>query len=141
MTKVFTILHIRDGAIANKSEIRKLFDALQDGKYIVEINQHNKRSNPQNRYYWGLVIPMIKKGIEDMGTELTSEETHEFLKAKFNYSELINEDTGQVELIPRSTTILNKLQFSEYVEKIQRFSSEFLNVIIPDPGVQLKAEL
>lgn len=141
MTKVSTIIHIRDGAIVNSALIRKLFNALQDGKYIVEINSANKRSNPQNRYYWGLVIPLIKKGIEDMGTELTAEETHEFLKAKFNYTELVNEETGQTEFIPRSTTALNKLQFSEYVEKIQRFAAEFLNVEVPDPGVQLKAEL
>lgn len=140
MTKVFTILHIRNGEITNPEALEKLYAALKskDGKYILEGSAHNKRSNPQNRYYWGLVVPIVKKGIEDMGTELTSEETHEFLKSKFNYSELVNESTGQVEQIPRSTTALNKLKFSEYVEKIQRFASEFLNIVIPDPGTQVE---
>lgn len=141
MAKLWTILHFKDGEVANKKAIRDLFAQLKDGKYLIEINQHNKRSNPQNRYYWGLVIPMIKTGIKDMGTDLTSEETHEFLKAKFNSSELINEETGQCEMIPRSTTILTKLAFSEYVENIQQFASEFLNIVIPDPGEQMTIDV
>lgn len=138
MIRASVILHIRNGEIANKSAVKKLFDQLQDGKYIIEINKHNKRSNPQNRYYWGLVVPMIKTGIKDMGTDLTIEETHEFLKAKFNCSELRNEETGEVEMIPRSTTILTKLAFSEYIQNIQMFASEFLNIVIPDPGQQVE---
>lgn len=141
MSKMFTILHIRNGEIVNKSAIRNLFDQLHDGKFLVEISKHNKRSNQQNRYYFGLVVPLVKNGIKDMGTELTTEETHEFLKAKFNYSELVNTETGQVELIPRSTTILTKLAFSEYIQHIQQFAAEFLNIVIPDPGVQLEAEM
>lgn len=140
MSKSFCIIHIRDGQVVNMTTVKKLFDQLKEGKWMLEISNHNKRSNPQNRYYWGLVIPLVRKGIEDMGTELTSEETHEFLKAKFNVSELVNEDTGQVELLPRSTTILTKEKFSGYVEKIQRFASEFLNIEIPDPGVQLTVD-
>lgn len=138
MSKMFTILHIRNGEIVNKSDVKKLFDQLHDGKFLIEISKHNKRSNPQNRYYWGLVIPLVKNGIKEMGTELTSEETHEFLKAKFNTSELVNEATGQTEYLPRSTTILTKLAFSEYIQKIQQFAAEFLNIFIPDPGEQVE---
>lgn len=138
MKKVWTIIHLKDGDIVNKKAIRDLFAALKDGKYLIEINDHNKRSNPQNRFYFGLVIPMVKQGIKDMGTELTSEETHEFLKSKFNYSELVNDQTGQVELIPRSTTGLNKNDFSEYIQDIQQFATEFLNIVIPDPGQQVE---
>lgn len=137
MSKMFTILHIRNGEIVNQSDVKKLFDQLHDGKFLIEISKHNKRSNPQNRYYFGLVVPMVKNGIKDLGTELTTEETHDFLKGKFNFSELINEATGQTEYIPRSTTILTKLAFAEYIEKIQIFASEFLGIVIPDPNTQM----
>lgn len=141
MSKAWAILKKENGEIANKKIVRALFDSLKDGRHLIEISGADKRSNPQNRYYWGLVIPIIQKGIKDMGTELTKEETHEFLKARFNASDLINESTGEAISIPISTTRLNKEQFGEYIFKIQKFAAEFLSLEVPDPGVQLKAEL
>jgi hypothetical protein len=138
MAKVWTILKKENGEIANKKAIRLLFDQLKDGKYTVEVNDSNQRSSPQNRYYWGLMIPMVQKGIKDLGTDLSKEETHEFLKARFNYSELVNENTGEVMQVPFSTTRLNKAEFGEYISKIQQFAAEFLNVVIPDPGQVLE---
>jgi hypothetical protein len=140
MPKHSTIVQIEDSKIANKEEVRALFSDLKDGRYLVELTTANKRTNPQNRYYWGLVIPMIQKGIEDMGTELTKEETHEMLKAKFNYSELVNTSTGECELIPRTTSTLTTVQFMGYLEKIQRFAAEFLGLVIPDPGQQVEID-
>lgn len=140
MSKKWTLLHKQHGAIANPKQIAQLFNSLHDGKYLVEINAYDKRSDSQNRYYFGLVVPLIQKGIEDLGTELTKEETHEFLKARFNTNDIVNHETGEAINIPLSTTRLNKEQFSEYIEKIQRFAAEFLNIEIPDPGVQTAFE-
>lgn len=136
MKKDFCILEVKNGAIVNRTQLVKLIHGLKDGRYQVEFSSLSKRSLPQNKFYWALVIPMIQQGIEDLGTELTKEETHEFLKSKFNSEELVNTETGEVLSIPRSTTVLTKEQFSNYIEKIQRFASEFLNIVIPDPGVQ-----
>lgn len=141
MTKNFCILRIRDGKIENPEQVRKLFDQVKDGKWLVEISQHNKRSDQQNRYYFGIVVPLVQNGIRDLGTELTKEETHEFLKAKFNYSEVSNKDTGEYIQVPRSTTLLNKEAFSDYIAKIQQFAAEFLGIVIPDPGQQLEIEV
>ena len=140
MSKNWCIIHIRNGKVENPTQVKKLFDQLRDGKWIIEIEKPDKRSTQQNRYYWGLVVPLIKNRILDLGTELTSDETHEFLKGKFNTMELVNGD-GVVENVPRSTTILNKEAFSEYIAKIQQFAAEFLNVVIPDPGQQLEIEV
>lgn len=136
MTKNWTILKIRDGKPVNGGNVRKLFDQLKDGDYNIDITRLDKRSNPQNRYYFGLVVPMIQSGIEHLGTELTKGETHEFLKSRFNVQEVTNTDTGEMVSIPKSTTRLSKEQFSEYIGKIQQFAAEFLNIVIPDPGVQ-----
>lgn len=138
MSKAWAILKKENGEIANKKIVRALFDSLKDGRHLIEISGADKRSNPQNRYYWGLVIPIIQKGIKDMGTELTKEETHEWLKSKFNLSDLINPTTGECISIPLSTTRLNKEGFSEYISKIQQFASEFLNIYVPDPNEQMK---
>jgi len=141
MSKMWCLLHIKNGEVQNKSQVKRVFDQLRDGKWLIEIGQANKRSEQQNRYYWGLVIPLVQNGIKDLGTELTKEETHNFLKSKFNYTEIINKETGEYIQVPRSTTILNKEAFSEYIAKIQQFSAEFLNVVIPDPGQQMELEV
>lgn len=138
MKRDFVIVRIIDGGIDNIKGIVNLFVGVPDGKYIVERSRYNKRSNQQNRYYFGLVIPLVKKGIADLGTELTTEETHEFLKARFNYTELVNEDTAEVLQLPRSTAALSKVEFMEYIERIQVFASQFLNIVIPDPGQQME---
>lgn len=140
MTKNWCLLHIRNGEIENKSQVKKLFDQLHDGKWLIEIAQANKRSDQHNRYYFGLVVPLVQNGIRDLGTELTKEETHEWLKGKFNFTEVMNQD-GIVEQVPRSTTILNKEKFSEYIAKIQQFAAEFLNIVIPDPGQQMMIDV
>lgn len=137
MSKRFTILRIKNGEVENKGAIRKLFQELKDGKWLLEIAQYNKRSDPQNRYYFGIVIPLVREGIKHLGHQLTKEETHDFLKSRFHSQEIVNEDTGEVIHIPRSTTIMNKEAFSNYIAEIQRFAAEFLNVVIPDPGQQM----
>lgn len=124
------ISEVVDGRIKKKLDV-------PDGKYVIELSAPNKRSNPQNRYYWGLVVPLVQMGIKELGTEITKEECHELLKARFNTEELVNTETGECIKLPRSTTNLNKEQFSDYISKIQQFASEFLNVVIPDPSTQL----
>lgn len=136
MKKHFCIVTLESGKITTMTPFVKMLWELKDGKYIIEIAAHNKRSNPQNRYYWGLVVPLIQQGIKDLGTEITKEECHEFLKARFNSQELVNTETAECVNIPRSTTALNKEQFSEYIEKIQIFAAEFLSIEIPSPGMQ-----
>lgn len=130
MPKTLVISSIENGRLAKKVDV-------PDGKYKIEISALNQRSNQQNRYYFGLVIPLIQQGIKHLGTNITKDECHEFLKSKFNAQELVNEETGEFIQIPRSTTALNKEQFGEYISKIQQFASEFLNVVIPDPSTQM----
>lgn len=127
--RIRAIVHIENGIVKTKIE-------LPDGKYVADIITTDTRSNQQNRYYHGLVIPVLQHGFKEMGTEVSKQEVHEFLKAKFNYKELINRDTGEYEHIPTSTTRMNKGEFKEFIEKIQRFAAEFLNIEIPDPNTQ-----
>lgn len=135
--KLTAIIQVEDGKIKNRKAAIDLFAGLKDGKYLLEINNHDKRTSPQNRYYFGLVIPIVQQGIKDLGHDLTKDETHEFLKSKFNLIEVVNKNTGEYELIPQSTTRLNKEEFGDYIRKIQLFAADFLGLVIPDPGTQL----
>lgn len=136
MKKDFVISVIKDGQLTNPAPLRKLFTGLKDGRYEVSVKRLNRRSLPQNAYYWAVAVPLIQQGIEDLGTELTKEETHEFLKSRFNFVELASKE-GEYLQVPKSTTGLTKTEFAEYIAKIQQFAVEFLGIVIPDPGSQL----
>jgi len=83
------------------------------------------RSLPQNRYYWGVVIPYI---CEETGMD--KDKIHFALKEKF----LARRDKATGLKIVKSTTELTIEQFRLYLDLIQRWAAEFLSVTIPDPN-------
>jgi hypothetical protein len=131
------IFHIRDGEVVNKYTVKRAFE-LQDGSYELKIFKKSKRSLSQNAYYWGAVVKMVQEGLKDMGHDVTMDETHDFLKARFNSMEVINFETGEVLTIPKSTAQLNKEAFGIYIDNIQRFASEYLGIVIPSANEQMK---
>lgn len=111
---------------------------ISDGRYCVKIEKKNRRSLPQNAYYHSVIVPEIKRGMYEIGyDEISTTEVHEFIKARFLQKEVINKKTGEVLLVPGSTAKLTTIEFNEFIEKCQRFASEFLSVVIPDPNQQV----
>lgn len=73
-----------------------------------------KRTLQQNRYYWGVYLPLIAKetGEHDL------EALHKLFAGKF-LSDGIKEVLGQKVRMTRSTTSLSKSDFSEYIMNIE----------------------
>lgn len=115
-----------------------LFNHLRGKDIDIVIKRAKKyRSGNQNRYYWGVVIPVIQQGLFDtQGECLTAEEVHEFCKSNFNYKEIVNEGTGEVVRMPMKTADLSTIDFELYLDMIRTFSDEFFGVIIPLPNEQ-----
>ena len=99
----------------------------------------SKRSTRQNSYYHGIVVQMVMMGLREIGYCLSHDETHFFLKQKFNPVQVPNKDGVAIEL-PGTTTQLNKVEFSEYIERIAQFAAEYLNVVIPPANADLKMQ-
>lgn len=64
-----TMVHIKNGEISNKSQIRRLFSELKDGPYLLTLKSKRRRSLRQNRYWWGVVVPLVFAGLRDIGWE------------------------------------------------------------------------
>jgi len=123
-------------AFLGKTPITPAFFDLQkrldpNKEYILEIRENkSKRSNPQNRYLWGVVYPIIgnKLGYD-------TETVHEVFKQKFGVKvELRNNIT-----IPKSTTKYTTIEFNEYIDNICKFALEFLKLEIPQPNETIEA--
>ena len=95
----------------------------------VEIEfrkRRTKRSDRQNRYWWGVVIPLIA---EHCG--YSHDEMHEALKAKF----LGTEDMSRGLLRIGSTAKLDTQAFAELTDRVVLWAAGDLGVIIPPPEV------
>lgn len=124
--------------IQNKQRLQEWAKMNPGKQLMVRIDKRgSRRSSPQNRYYWGVVVAEVKLGFLNIGYEMTADETHFFLKEKFNPITVENKDGVSID-VPGSTTQMTKSQFSEYIEKIARFAAEFLGVTIPAANESLE---
>ena len=93
-------------------------------KVMVTIGIPTKqRSNPQNSYLWAVPYRMIA---DETGNDVDS--IHHYMAGMF----LSKKTSCPIDKV-RSTTKLTTVEFSEYIEKIIRWSAEFLSMYIPLP--------
>lgn len=108
--------------------------------YFIDVTikrKYKRRSIPENRYYFGVVIQIWKDLIyEEWGETWSSIQTHEFLKSHCNFKEMPNIANGEIIKIPLSTADLKTIEFEEYLEKCRRLAFDFFNVQIPLPNEQ-----
>ena len=133
-------INIEHGQIVQKSLIRKRFDELAEGSYKISIVPGKRRSNKENRYYWGVVVPLVFDGLKGMGFEkiINKEDAHLVCKSLFLK---VEETQGNVKIEKaNSTSKLSTAEFEDYLQYITVWAFDYLNVIIPAPGQQLDIE-
>lgn len=111
-----------------------------EGKEIeIEVKEKKSdRSQEQNAYYWGVVVPIVQAGLIDAGFEREifrrKEAVHELLKGLFcPLVQIVELNIDSITTLEPTTTNLNTKQMLEYFDDIKRWASEFLGVFIPDP--------
>lgn len=109
----------------NLPKYRAYLSAFKEEARIELIlrKQAKKRTDPQNRYYWGVVVPMLS---EHFG--YTKEEMHEALKWQFLKKPEANPPTVG------STRKLSTEEFNNYIESIQVWAASEYSIVIPDPN-------
>lgn len=144
MKKISIISDVNNGNLKrNRGEITNDLKSFEGKTIKLTIEKFaNKRSNNQNSYYWFVVIPILKDAIlNEWGEVWSKEKTHEFCKMQFNYFEKINEETGEIVRVPKSTTENTTTTQEEYHLEIRKFTKEWFNVEIPLPNEHLNLEL
>ena len=100
-----------------------------------------KRSNPQNRYYRGVVCELIGDALKETGwdpAECTNDAVHAMLKMRFLKEDRPLGKDGEFITVVKSTTELDREEFGAYIEHCICFAAEYLNVVIPEPGQQME---
>ena len=132
---------VLNGKIVNNKG--KISNAIKhfEGKEIEIIVKRRKklRTNPQNSYYFGVIIPLTINAISNEWGEIwDASKTHDFYKTMFLYEEVAHNDTGKIIKIPMSSTDNSTIQQESYHLKCIEFLKEWFNVYVPLPNEHLK---
>ena len=127
----------------NRTLIIDTINSFEGKEILITFEKpKNKRSNQQNNYLWAVLYPITQQAIKNEWGEVWNiEKVHEFYKIQFNVIEKVNEDTGQIIKLPKSTTENTTTQQEEYHLQIREFLQEWFNIIAPLPNENLTLEL
>jgi len=127
----------------NRTLIKNAIESFEGKDIIITFDKpKNKRSNSQNSYLWAVLYPITQNAIKNEWGEIWNiEKVHEFYKIQFNVIEKVNEETGQIIKLPKSTTENTTTQQEEYHLQIREFLQEWFNINAPLPNENLILEL
>jgi hypothetical protein len=106
---------------------KQVLDNLPDDHYTIE-KKKRKATNPQKKYFFGVVFAKISKYLEAHGKYHSPEDLYESYKAKgyFGYCEILDEP------VPQGLSKASTMQTSAAKERLQAEWAE-RGLIIPDP--------
>ena len=122
----------------NRNLVLNAIKSFNDKDVVITFSKPKKsRSNNQNNFYWGVVLPLIQKGLLDATGELRSNDNIHYnilLPLFAPTNEIINIDTGECIVERLTSSDLTTTQFCEYILEIQKWAAEFLGIDIPSPN-------
>jgi len=138
------ISEVKNGSLTRNRNLIKNAIATFEGKQVViKIEKFKKkRSTQQNRFYYGIILPIVQNCLKEAGHIITNDSTHDLIKLKFLKETLfVNEETGEVIERIKSTTELSTSQFMDLLAEINNFTFEYFGVSLPSPNDDLTLKL
>jgi hypothetical protein len=135
---------VKNGTLTrNTNLIKDAIQTFEGMQIVIKIEKaKKKRSTQQNRFYYGVIIPIVQNCLKEAGHILTNESTHDLIKLKFLKEALfVNEETGEVIERIKSTTELSTSQFMDLLAEINNFTFEYFGVTLPSPNDDLTLNL
>lgn len=127
-----------DIVLRDKIRVKKLLSKISDKDLSINISIYKKnRSNRQNRYLWGVIVPIVKNFIlETDGKVLSKDETYYYI-----HSEVLGNRPSIVNIMGKDVICMggkrfsemNTSEFNESVEMIIQYFS-ILDCEIPYPN-------
>jgi len=134
----FVIQNRKVHYIRQKEFLKNVYSEFKEGDRgkVVFEQLYKKRSDQQNKYYWGGILPILLAEINEQGNNMNTDELHELLKDKFCPKREIHNADGEVINAPGSTAVLTTTEMCEYVEEVRKWAAEFWGCNIPDANEQ-----
>lgn len=106
---------------------------LYAGKHcIIHIYEFEQdKTLPQLGYYWGIVLPEITTGINELGAQWTEDQTHTYLKSELGFNDVYYDPiTGEEKYNVRSLSDYSIDEMSMYIDSCITWAKDFLAVSV-----------
>ena len=113
--------------LSDEKKYQQWLSQLEGECELIIKKRERLRSSNQNKYWHGVVLPLIA---EEMC--LYPDETKEFLKRRFLSTEIKVKE--KIYDIVKRTSSLSTIEFNEFVKRCQMFGAKELGLNIPDPN-------
>lgn len=142
MKKISIFSKVVNGKInSNRNKLRQAVATFEGKDIIITIERkRKKRSNNQNAYYYGVVMPILQKGLYDATGEIRDTSSIHYqiiLPLLAPKREITNIHTGEIITENMTSSEMSTTEFCEFILNIQKWASEFLNIDVPSPDEDL----
>lgn len=145
-SKITIPVLIKGGKFAsNFNRVGEILSAFEG--FTIDVTfakRKNKRSNKQNNYYWGVIVPIFQNCIkEEWGEIWNKDDIHnKLLKTNCNYNEIVNEESGEILRKIKSTTENDTKDQENFHERCRQLCKNFFNteIPLPDPDGDMNIE-
>ena len=98
------------------------------------VERKEKRSSPQNAFYWGVAIPIIREAFLERGQVLSADDAHEIVVgAIWKHTKVIELMDGTQQEVRQSSSNLTTAQWEVYMDLTRAYFAPH-GVIIPLPN-------
>ena len=102
--------------VSDAAKVSALVQSFAPRRVEISIAiKHGQRTDPQNRRYWGSILPAVRENLS-LGRELplSKEQTHYVLKSAF-----IGVDETPLGPVPKSSRTLSVEKFKEFCDAVE----------------------
>lgn len=118
--------------------LRELIKKMEGKNLVITVKEQGKRrSDKQNAFYWGVVIPLVKQLFEGAGTTCTPEDVHCYLKEHvLGMMKVMVLPDGSRRAVVESSTKKDTKEWEDNMEKIRAWAAQW-GVVVPYPNEYL----
>lgn len=116
-------------------QMQRILRTMQGKNVRLSVQEiKRRRSDKQNRYYWGCVLPIVHEMFLDAGNVMDADEVHVFLKQHIGkLTKTVSDPKGRMGKVVRSSTELTTEEWERFMEAVRAWAAEF-SVSIPLPN-------
>ena len=108
------------------SRLATAIRAMEGKRIRIAVSEVKRgRSNNQNAYMWGVVLPPIVEMFREAGNNVDAEDVHSYLKQHVGkLKQVLVSPEGEVFTAVGSTAKLSTVEFELYLERVRAWAAE-----------------
>lgn len=122
--------------VKQKRKFLSYAGALRGVRRVTVVSHRKRRTDAQNRYWWGCYVTPFRKWMrEEWGEPKTDLEAHSMLKQMFLKETVTDPTTGKKYEMVLDSHDLPTDRFARLIDDAGNFLADKCGIIVPQPGL------